>query len=167
LFGNTILGEVTGASITTGLRNTNIGRGAGGNITTGSDNTNIGEGAGASNSISGANTNIGRSSGSSSTSPANTMIGCIAGYAVSAGTGSNVMVGSESGSFVSSSGAPLTDCSNSVFLGQGIRPLNNASNSEIIIGQNGRGLGSYTTVLGNSFYNTNLVRRKCNYRNNF
>jgi hypothetical protein len=106
----------------------NIGRG-GGNL---DSNTVIGLSAGINNT-----TGVGNFSG-----------GLFAGQNNTTGSG-NIFLGSTAGR-LTASGANMTISNNSIFLGSNSRPNAINETNQIVIGQNAIGLGSNTTVLGNT-----------------
>jgi len=61
----------------------------------------------------------------------------------------NTAVGKDSGRFTNS-GSSVTIVNNSVFIGYDTRALSNSDTNEIVIGHQSRGLGSNTSVFGNS-----------------
>jgi len=128
---NTIFGNTTGENITTGDSNTIIGQ-AINNLTTGNANTLIGRGAGSSISTISNNTAVGRLAIQSIT-----------------GGGSLLALGFEAGRFIVA-GTSSSIQSNSLFIGNDSRPLANDQTNQIVIGHASRGLGSNTTVIGNS-----------------
>jgi hypothetical protein len=65
-------------------------------------------------------------------------------------TSSNVVALGDSAGFLTSTGANLLTAGNSTFIGQDSRPNADAETNQIVIGYQGRGLGSNTTVIGNS-----------------
>ena len=163
---NTRIGQNAGLSNTTGFYNSFIGYQSGYYNTQGDHNSFIGAYAGHYNTFGYDNSFIGAYAGHSNTTGYNnSAIGYLAGYANTSGnhnsfigvdsgsrntTGTyNLFIGYSAGNFISSSGNNVTP-SNSIFLGYDTRALNNNETNQIVIGHNGRGLGSNTTVLGNS-----------------
>ena len=129
---NSFFGVSTGSANTTGITNSFFGTQAGIANTTGSSNSFFGfnSGAsnltGASNSIIGANASLNQTSGSQ-----------------------NVVAGNDAGRRISGGGA-LTVANNSVFLGFDTRANADSETNQIVIGYQAIGLGSNTTVIGNS-----------------
>jgi hypothetical protein len=115
-------------------RNVAIGRQSMINSVSGNDNTGVGYRA-----LYGA---------SSATFANNTGIGSGALDQLSSG-GNNVGVGYLAGSAIALGGANLTS-SNSIYVGYNTKPSLNGNTNEIVIGYNATGLGSNTTVIGNS-----------------
>ena len=150
-FNNTFIGSLAGRFVNTGgsnvalssycLMNTTTGNA---NIAigpnslwyniTGSDNIAIGYGAlsGVSGSSHSRNIAIGRSS-----------------LAALGAAGDNVAIGASAGRYIST-GASNTLSSNSLFIGYNTQPNADGETNQIVIGYNSVGLGSNTTVLGNS-----------------
>jgi hypothetical protein len=106
---------------------------------------NIGRGGGNLDS----NTVIGLSAGiNNTTGVANFSGGLFAGQNNTTGSG-NIFLGSTAGR-LTASGANMTISNNSIFLGSNSRPNAINETNQIVIGQNAIGLGSNTTVLGNT-----------------
>jgi hypothetical protein len=130
--------------------NTRIGASALRSNTTGASNTAIGFSSlfanttGASNTAIGRNTLVANISGSN-----NTAIGHNSLVNLSSGSG-NTALGSLSGRFIADGTTDLTTSENSVFIGGNSRPNANSETNQIAIGHTAIGLGSNTTVLGNS-----------------
>ena len=141
----------------------NIGRGGGYN----SSNTIIGNSAGLNNSTGGANTFIGYLSGQFNNSGSqntfmgqnagglntsgnnNTNIGVNAGFANTTGV-ANVFLGRDAGRFITDKSTPATSVDRSIMLGYRTSPLGDSQTNQIVIGYDSTGLGSNTTVLGNT-----------------
>ena len=178
LLGNTFLGIITASSISGLGLNTLIGYNVGGAFTTANTNTLIGSNSGNAITTGNANIIIGTTSGHTiSTTSGNIVIGNLAyrtgtgatnvviGNAAcnGAGTGNdNVYIGANTAQFVTSGannvtlgrlsarGTGLLTINNSTFLGYGANPLGDNQTNQIVIGYNAVGLGSNTTVIGNS-----------------
>jgi hypothetical protein len=119
-----------GGSVST---NTAIGSSAGNGNTTGDSNIFLGFFSGLGNTTGNFNTYIGVGAGRFSTNGSNnTYLGYYAGRFIADGTTSNILV------------------NNSTFIGNGTRALADNQTNQIVIGHNAIGLGSNTTVLGNS-----------------
>lgn len=107
---------------------------------------NIGRGGGnlASNTV------IGQLSGQQMTTSSvqNTAMGSSAFRYLNLG-GNSVAVGNSAGT-TDGIGTNLTSISNSIIIGQSASPESNSQTNQIVIAQNGKGLGSNTTVIGNS-----------------
>jgi hypothetical protein len=153
-----------GASIST---NTRVGTGAGSANTTGSSNSFFGFNSGAANTTGVNNSFFGQSSGlSTTTGSGNSYFGLSSGNANTSGntnsyfgldsglnntTGSeNVFIGSRAGRFLADGATSLTIANNSVFLGRDTRAAADNQTNQIAIGHTAIGLGSNTTVIGNS-----------------
>jgi hypothetical protein len=170
--GSLFIGNNAGSSVTTGNGNLLIGNDAGRSTTNGYENLFIGTNAGRSN-IGGTNTNpnsggpggygntfIGIEAGFSNTNGrTNDFIGykagnsniAIGGDTLFAGNGSfNVAIGDEAGRRIANGNNNTGPINNSVFIGRDTRA--NAANQTnfIVIGYQAVGLGSNTTVIGNS-----------------
>ena len=153
---NTGLGAYT-LYVNTGNENTAIGDEAMYANTTGVQNVAIGAGALDANIGGNANTVVGRGAlGSLPTSTANTFMGWNSGFALTTAT-NNVAMGYEAARvFGTGGGTNLTSLTNSVFIGYDTRANANAQTNQIVIGYQALGLGSNTTVIGNS--STTLFR---------
>ena len=162
---NMFFGSSAGENTSIGLGNVFIGSKAGQSNKVGQSNTFIGYFSG-QNTTTGFNTAIGCQSANLLTTGAyNTLIGYASGFHLNsgnyntalgdfsltrAGAGSNynVSIGQSSG-YLTSTSANLTNIASSVFIGQDTRPLGNSETNATVIGYQGRGLGSNTTVIGN------------------
>ena len=160
--GNVAVGYQAGYSNSTGINNTFTGYQAGYNNTTGTLNTFNGFFAGYANTTGLQNACFGQSAGSaittgnynscfgalslnSSTGTENTGVGYSAGYSVTS-AGGITAIGSRSGRGTT----PQTTGNYSTYIGfQCYAGATNATN-ETVIGANAVGLGSNTTVIGNS-----------------
>ena len=164
--GNTFLGAFAGQANTTGGINTFIGQNSGQVNTTGSQNLFIGnnsglnnnatfnlfvgQNAGQNNTSGGANSYIGQNSGASNVSGNNNLyIGGEAGTSVSSGS-SSVLVGRNAGRYIADKSTATTIINDSILIGSTASPLANNQTNQIVIGHNSTGLGSNTTVIGNS-----------------
>lgn len=132
----------------TGGNNSFFGAYSGQSTSTGGANSFFGAYAGQANTTGGSNTYAGASAGLSATGSNNTYIGSSAANSNGAGS-SNVAVGSNAGRFVNA-GTTVTNFSSSVLIGDDARVNDNNQTNQIVIGQASRGLGTNTTVLGNS-----------------
>ena len=142
--GNGIIAS-SGAAVRTVL----IGAAAGQNITTGAANVIVG--------VAGAFLTTGGS---------NTLIGDLAGYALVGGSNNvlmgsqvgrylnsasrNTILGSGAGSFLNDGVTRLTAPTNSIYIGVNARGNSVTETNAIVIGSTALGLGSNTTVIGNS-----------------
>jgi hypothetical protein len=147
---NTRIGQNAGLSNTTGYNNSFIGYSAGYNNTTGQRNSFIGMDSGYGNTTGSGNLFIGLFSGSGNTTGnGNSFIGNSAG--VSSLTGSaNLFIGADAGSYISGGTVFNTISNNSVFIGNSTKALADNQTNQTVIGFEAIGLGSNTTVLGNS-----------------
>lgn len=130
---NTIVGRNAGASASlTGIYNSFFGTSAGQINTTGNYNSIFGVEAGLNNTTGQQNSFFGVSAGRSNTTG-----------------GNNSFFGVLAGRYLNN-GSELTVSSNSVFLGYDTRANADSETNQIVIGYEGRGLGSNTTVIGNT-----------------
>ena len=138
---NTAVGNAAGRTNTTGNNNSYFGRAAGENNTTGNNNSYFGTAAGTNNNGNN-NSFFGREASSSNTTGvSNTAIGHRAGNGNTIGS-RNVFLGESSGT--------TSNADNSIFLGFNAAALATDQTNQIVIGHSAIGLGSNTTVLGNS-----------------
>jgi nitrogen fixation protein len=144
---NTFFGKSAGSAVTTGSFNTIIGTSNASLITTGTDSVSIGYSVlnGGNNSYCVA---IGNESLKQIVGNANTSIGASSFREATSGA-LNVSLGYEAGRLTSTSGNNVT-CDNSVLLGALTKVNATGQTNQIVIGYNAVGLGSNTTVLGNS-----------------
>ena len=150
-FQNTLVGTLAGRFVSTGSGNTVLGSYSLMAVTTGSDNIAIGRNASFYNVTGSYNIAIGGGvlSGQSGVShSSNIGIGSAALYNLGAAD-NNIAIGYQAGRYISS-GSNNTLSSNSIFIGYDARPNADSETNQVVIGYNGRGLGSNTTVLGNS-----------------
>jgi hypothetical protein len=155
---------IGGGAITT---NTRFGRGALNSNTTGTVNTAFGENALNLSTTAGANSAFGNRAGVSITTGSsnslfgraagevintgigNTFIGALSGVNITAGSG-NVFLGFNSGRFITDGVTGNTTGSQSIFIGSDTRAAADNQSGQIVIGHNSIGLGTNTTVIGNS-----------------
>jgi hypothetical protein len=171
---NTFIGTNAGLNNTTGNSNVFIGNGTGQNNTTGYNNTIIntalssmqtgGENiimgffAGRFNTSGGSNIFLGRDSGRDGVSTSNNIfIGLGAGSFLTSGA-NNIFFGIGAGQgFAGSTSNLLTTSSNSILIGGSTYTGGNSQTNQIVIGIGTTGLGSNTTVLGNSSTTTTAI----------
>ena len=147
---NTYVGSQSGINITTGSGNTFLGSATGQNSSTSNDNTFIGNAVGATNTTGQFNTFLGSIAGNLNTTGSNnTFVGRTAGSNNTTGS-LNVFVGNDAGRFITGGTTALTIANNSIFIGQGTRAAADAQSNQIVIGFQTTGLGTNTTVIGNS-----------------
>ena len=148
---NVAIGRSSLVSNTTGISNVAIGLDSALLNTTGSENIAVGQSALRLNTTGVANTAIGRSALSASTTGNyNSALGwqSLAGNTTGI---DNVAVGYNAGRYDSTGTAPMTTSSFSVYLGASTKGLNaTGSINETVIGNAAVGLGSNSTVIGNS-----------------
>jgi hypothetical protein len=145
---NTFIGRDSGLNNSIGSNNSFLGLNSGLNNSSGSDNAFYGRSSGFSNVTGVRNSFFGISSGESSTGNLNTFIGNTSALFLQTGD-NNVFIGTDSGRLISS-GASLTSANDSILIGQSARANANGETNQIVIGRNAIGLGSNTTVIGNS-----------------
>ncbi len=172
LTNNIAIGGTTLAAATTGDKNIALGSSALAANTSGSDNVALGYNALAANTVGAGNTAIGSSSlttmnnATSSNILRNTAVGYETLSAMTAGNyntvlgtyaldnmtsgSSNVAIGNEAAWKIGTSTTSNTLMNNSVIIGADARTLADNETNAIVIGYQGRGLGSNTAVIGNS-----------------
>jgi hypothetical protein len=147
---NTAYGHDALRNNTTGSSNTANGLNALFNNTTGGSNTGAGGSALQSNTTGGSNTANGVSAlQSNTTGGSNTANGREALSNNTTG-GSNTANGVSAGRFIADGTTANTITNNSVFLGANSRALADNQTNQIVIGYDATGLGSNSTVIGNS-----------------
>jgi hypothetical protein len=164
--GQTVVGTNAGQNITTAGSSTFFGYNAGAAITTGTENTAFGANALLSNVTGSRNVAMGIASLQANTNIQNTAIG-YGSLGTSTGTSNtalgyntlskivsgddNVALGHTAGAFFGGGTTNnLTQASTSIFIGKNASPLANAQTNQIVIGNGAVGLGSNSSVLGNS-----------------
>jgi hypothetical protein len=138
---NTIYGYNALSSNTVGTSNVAIGYQALQLNTTGSSNTAIGLSALVSNTSGSSNTAIGQSALSNNTTGSN-----------------NVGLGHSAGRYITGGVTVNSITNNSIFLGYDTRAAANNQTNQIVIGFQETGLGSNTTIIGNSSTLTTALR---------
>jgi len=146
---NTRVGTSALNANTTGSANSSFGINAGLNNTTGSANSFFGVSSGASNITTSNNSFFGRSSGQSNTDSNNTFVGFESGSTKTTGA-NNSFFGTLSGRHLADGATALTISNNSIFIGYDTRSAADNQTNQIVIGHTAIGLGSNTTVLGNT-----------------
>jgi len=166
-FANSFFGEAAGFNNTIGSNNSFFGLSSGSNNTIGSNNSFFGTSAGQANTTGALNSFFGIQAGQNvTTGENNTIIGAQAGRNATTGiwntyigsiagrengTGSrNVFIGRQSGTFIANGTTALTVANNSIFIGFDTRANADSQTNQIVIGDQVTGLGSNTTVLGNT-----------------
>lgn len=146
---NCFFGSSAGFSQTTGILNSFFGTFAGQNTTTGSNNSFFGRSSGISNTTGGSNSFFGLSAGfNNTTAGSNSFFGVNSGFNNTTGS-NNSFFGRDSGRLIAN-GSNLTIANNSVFLGFETRANADNETNQTVIGYQAIGLGSNTTVIGNS-----------------
>jgi hypothetical protein len=147
---NTFVGFTSGSSITSGDFHTAIGYQALQNNNTGQSNTAIGYQALIANTTGSNNTGCGLwSLRNNTTGSLNTGVGQGAGNNNTTGS-ANVFVGTGAGRTITGGSTLLTIANNSIFIGQDTRAAADNQSNQIVIGYQSTGLGSSTTVIGNT-----------------
>jgi hypothetical protein len=164
---NAFFGTNSGLNNTTGSSNTFLGRSAGITNTTGGNNTFVGRESGNKNTTGNANTFVGLSAGQENTTgTGNVVVGMIAGQlnttgndnsvvgylALNANVGGslNSVFGRDAGRYIANKSTAATVLNNSIMIGYRTSPLADSQTNQIVIGHDAIGLGSNTTVIGNS-----------------
>lgn len=127
-----LVGAQAGQNITTGTSNVIVGV-AGANVTTGSDNSLFGD-------IAGFVINSGYG---------NTIIGAQAGRFLNSGY-QNIFIGQGAGSYLANGSTQVTTAFQNIAIGRNARLSTINDSNSIIIGDTALGLGTNTTVIGNS-----------------
>jgi hypothetical protein len=147
---NSFFGSGSGRSNTTGSRNSFIGQDAGRSNTTGFGNSFFGQNAGFNTTSGGGNIAIGRDSlFTNNTGTNNIAIGTNSLINLTGTHSNNLAFGIDSGRRIADA-SNLTIANNSVFIGFDTRAAADNQTNQIVIGHNAIGLGSNTTVIGNS-----------------
>jgi hypothetical protein len=147
---NVAIGATTLGAATTGSSNTAVGYQAMDGLTTGIQNTAIGNESLGGGSFNGSNNiGIGHAAGGSLTSASDNFIAGSNAMVFQTTGGSNVAIGTDAGRRISG-GGNNTITNTSIFIGQDTRPLAISQTNQIVIGNSAIGLGSNTTVIGNS-----------------
>jgi hypothetical protein len=145
---NTFIGYLAGSTSGTTSDSTFIGYNTGRSHTSGIRNTYVGSEAGAANTNGSQNTFIGRGAGGSIIGSSNTSVGGQSFAFVTTGS-NNVTLGSEAGLRISAGTNTITS-NNSIFIGFDTRANADSQTNQIVIGHTTIGLGSNTTVIGNT-----------------
>ena len=149
-FSNTFIGNGAGYSNTYGNSNTFLGSSNGTNNTTGNNNAAIGSNSLNTNTTGNNNTAIGQNSLPVLLNQTNNVaLGANSGMFLTTGN-DNVLLGSNVARYISGGAVSATNISNSILIGTSAFPLGNSQTNQIAIGYFTTGLGSNTTVLGNS-----------------
>jgi hypothetical protein len=148
------LGLNAGAGVITSnnptIRSVFIGTGAGQSVTTGVENTTVGGLAGGFLSTGNYNTIMGGLAGYLlTTASSNTLIGYQTARYLTTG-GSNTIVGGSAANLLTDGVTQFSAGTNNTVVGRVIRMLTASDTNSIVIGDAANGLGSNTTVIGNS-----------------
>jgi hypothetical protein len=147
-----------GAVNTTGSANTSFGYLANAYNTTGSNNSAFGREALGSNVTQNNNSAFGVYSLSFLDNGTNNAAFGILGLQYLRTGSNNTALGASAGRFISGGVTSASYIDNSIFIGQNTKALADAQTNQIVIGYNETGLGSNTTILGNSSTVTTAVR---------
>jgi hypothetical protein len=154
---NSFFGVNTGTNNTTGIQNTFVGANTGQGNTTGGNNTFIGQQAGVNNTTGSDNSFFGLTTGlGNTTGNYNVFLGRGAGFNNTTGS-QNTIIGYLAGRYIANGSTSATIIDNSIMLGHLTKPLADNQTNQIVIGYNSTGLGSNTTVLGNSSTTTTAI----------
>lgn len=148
---NTFIGALTGVAAYNTTNSIYIGVNAGYNVTGGNFNIYIGGNAGNQNATGTFNSVVGGAALAAATngSSLNTVMGYGA-LGVATTATNTVALGYQAGYYQANLSSSVLTTTNSIFLGYRARPNADAETNQIAIGYNVAGLGSNTTVLGNS-----------------
>jgi hypothetical protein len=153
---NTFIGNNAGVKNTTGNNNLFFGTNAGYSNTTGYYNYFSGTSAGQNNTTGGDNAFIGANAGyNNTTGSQNIFFGSASAFNLTSGN-YNIFLGRNAGRTIAN-GAAATSIENSLIIGNDASPLSNGQTNQIVIGNGAKGLGSNTTVLGNSSTATTAI----------
>lgn len=154
---NSFIAYHAGYSNIDGNANNFIGYGAGFSNASGSYNNFIGTNAGYSNTSGNGNVFISRYTGlNNTTGNNNSFIGYASGSNNTTGS-FNSLLGYHSGYYIAGSVTTATIINNSVLIGSETKPLGDNQTNQVVIGYDATGLGSNTTVLGNSSTTTTAI----------
>jgi len=147
---NTALGYAALSLCTTGQVNTAIGSGAAQALSSGYGNVGVGYQAITNVTTALYNTAVGNSALSNATTGSyNTVIGYASLLGMTAG--SNVAaLGAYAGRYIADGSTANATCDNSIFIGYMAKALASGQTNQTVIGYNAVGLGSNTSVIGNS-----------------
>jgi hypothetical protein len=146
---NFFQGFAAGFSNTTASNNFFQGVNSGFSNTTGSNNIFQGSESGRSNNIGSNNIIQGNDAGYSTVNGSfNVYTGANCVYSLTRGS-HNVSIGRQAGRYIAA-GQANTQMNNSILIGSDARPLDSVQINQIVIGYEGRGLGSNTTRIGNT-----------------
>lgn len=155
---NTALGRIALRSNSTGSSNTAIGRAALFNNTIGIGNTALGTSALINNTTGNSNTALGTDSLANNTTGGNNISIGLSSLLNITGNNNNTAIGTNAGRYAGSGTTAMTSVNNSIYLGYQARGLNaTGSTNEIVIGYDVVGLGSNSTILGNSSTTTTAI----------
>ena len=145
-YNNTVVGASAASAITSGGGNTAIGKQALQATTISNNNTAVGNQSLYTNISGASNTAVGQNSLFTTNANSNVGIGDSAGFAVTSGI-TNILIGTSAGYSGTNN---LTTGSNNVLVGYNSAVSAAGDSNSIVIGANAVGLGSNTTVIGNS-----------------
>ena len=147
---NSAVGYASLANNTTGGYNSAVGTSALQNNTTGGGNSAVGQSALVNNTTGNYNSAVGYASlANNTTGGGNIAVGSSALQNNTTG-GSNSAVGESAGRYIANKSTPATILNNSIMLGYRTSPLADNQTNQVVIGYDATGLGSNSTVIGNS-----------------
>jgi hypothetical protein len=148
---NNGIGRTTAQSLTIGANNTIVGQGSASYITTGNQNSVLGSRAlGGNSTTMSSNIALGDEALRNNTGSNNVSVGATSALNVTSGSG-NLFLGDNAARFQANGSTNLAlTGNNNIYIGQQVRGFNNTDTNAIVIGSVGIGLGSNTTVIGNS-----------------
>jgi uncharacterized protein YaiE (UPF0345 family) len=153
---NTRVGASALNANTTGTNNAAFGHQSLLSNTTGGFNTAFGASSLRINTTGSINTAVGSEALYNNNGGQNTAVGVSALYGNTTG-GQNIALGRNAGRHIADGTTANTISNNSIFLGFGTKALADNQTNQIVIGYNVVGLGSNTTVLGNSSTTTTAI----------
>jgi hypothetical protein len=146
---NTFVGFECAFSNSAGDSLTAIGTGALYANTTGSFNIAMGQGALGSNTTGGLNTGLGQSALNANTTGGNNVGVGQASLSLNTTGSNNIAIGVNAGRNIAS-GSANTITNTSIYIGENTRASSDNQTNQIVIGHSSIGLGSNTTIIGNS-----------------
>lgn len=155
-FFNTAIGFQAGFGITTGLFNTLIGGQIMTSTTTATDCTIIGYRA-ARNNTGSNNTVMGSNALNANTTGSGNLVFGSSAFSFNTTGSSNVVIGILAARIATST-ANITSATNSIAIGESATFADNNQSNQIVIGFNSQGLGSNTTMIGNTSTITTAIR---------
>jgi len=147
---NSFLGYQAGYLNSMGVNNSYVGSQTGFNTTTGNNNSFLGYQAGFTASTGSQNTFLGTRSGYLTTTGSNnTFLGYESGYGNTTGSG-NVFLGHDAGRYIANGSTVNTTSTSSILIGLNSKVLADGQTNQLVVGHAVTGLGSNTSVFGNT-----------------